>query len=176
MTDPAPPLRRYTIANERSAVLFAARSNMGPVSFGTTEVRGSIDALAHGATIDLSAAPGARLEVGMEPLTSGNSLYDVELHRRIDVRRFPTTIIELKGAEEASRSRYHLTGAVTFHGVTRELSGTVALSFPRPETMSVVGEHAFDIRDFGVAVPSMLLLKIFPDVRVQLQLEADLAQ
>ncbi len=69
-----------------------------------------------------------------------------------------------------------MNGAVTFHGVTRELAGTVSVSFPRPGTIAIAGEHALDIRDFGVAVPSMLMLKIFPDVRVQLQVEADLAQ
>lgn len=174
MTEPT--LHRFVVAHDRSAVLFAARSNVGPVSFGTTAVRGSIEVAVHDGTIDLSVQPAARLEVEMETLTSGNSLYDVELQRRVDARRYPTTAIDLVDVEAVGGGRFLLRGAVTFHGVTRELAGTVALTFPNPQTLAIVGDHALDIRDFGVAVPSMLMLKIFPDVRVALQLEADLAQ
>jgi len=35
----------------------------------------------------------------------------------------------------------------------------------------VIGEHVFDIRDFDVATPTVLMLRIYPDVRVELQLE-----
>ena len=35
------------------------------------------------------------------------------------------------------------------------------------------GEQAFDIRDFDVAVPTVLMLRIYPDVVVQLQVEAE---
>jgi len=38
----------------------------------------------------------------------------------------------------------------------------------------VTGEQAFDIRDFGVASPSVLMLRIYPDVKVHLHVEATL--
>jgi hypothetical protein len=41
--------------------------------------------------------------------------------------------------------------------------------------LHAAGEHVFDIRDFDVTVPSVLMLRIYPDVRVELQLEAALA-
>jgi hypothetical protein len=36
----------------------------------------------------------------------------------------------------------------------------------------ISGEQVFDIRDFAVASPTMLMLRIFPDVRVRLHAEA----
>jgi hypothetical protein len=38
--------------------------------------------------------------------------------------------------------------------------------------LHVVGEHVFDIRDFDVAAPTVLMFRIYPDVRLELQLEA----
>ena len=173
----AEPARRcFEIVSDRSAVLLAARSNVGPVAFGTTEVTGSIALVTNGTEIDATAAPCARIEIATESLTSGNALYDAELARRIDARRFPLTVVELLHAERADSERFMVRGAVTFHGVTRELAGTVAVSFAAPDTLVVTGEHALDIRDFDLSAPTMLMLKIFPDVRVQLQLEARPAQ
>ena len=39
----------------------------------------------------------------------------------------------------------------------------------------VRGEHGFDIRDFDVSSPMVLMFRIYPDVMVKLQLEAELA-
>ena len=36
----------------------------------------------------------------------------------------------------------------------------------------MVGENVFDIRDFDVVAPNVLMLRIYPDVRIELQLEA----
>jgi hypothetical protein len=38
----------------------------------------------------------------------------------------------------------------------------------------ITGEQAFDIRDFAVPSPTVLMLRIYPDVRVQLHAEAEL--
>ncbi len=44
---------------------------------------------------------------------------------------------------------------------------------PRPDgSIIVTGGHAFDIRDFDIASPTVLMLRIYPDVTVKLQVEA----
>jgi hypothetical protein len=49
---------------------------------------------------------------------------------------------------------------------------TAALSVPG--TISVHGEQDFDIRDFDIAIPTVLMLRIYPNVTVRLQIEAEL--
>ena len=66
-----------------------------------------------------------------------------------------------------------MTGELTFHGITRSITGTVALSTPGSGRLLVTGEHMFDMRDYDIAAPSVLMLRIYPDVRVQLQLEVE---
>ena len=44
---------------------------------------------------------------------------------------------------------------------------------PSPGKLVVSGEQVFDIRDFDIASPTVLMLRIYPDVLVQLQVEAE---
>lgn len=164
--------RPHRILPEQSAVLVEARSNVGPITFGTTSVSGTIELAREGDALDLSTPPKAHLEVRLGELVSGNSLYDAELHRRVNVRRYPLAVVELDEVRPAaSGSRFEVSGPVTLHGVTRRLSGTVAVSFPEGDRVVVAGEHVVDMRDFDVSAPGMLMLKIYPDVRVVLHLE-----
>ena len=159
---------------ERSALLVRVRSNVGPIEFGAIGLTGTFDAPGPRSS-EAGAQPlHARLELRVDRLTSGNALYDAELHRRIDTRMFPTAVVELESAEELdAERRFRVGGPVTFHGVTRSLSGVVQLVAETEGHVTVTGEQVFDIRDFDVASPTMLMLKIYPDVRVYLQVEAD---
>jgi polyisoprenoid-binding protein YceI len=165
---------RFEVSKGRSAVLIEARSTVGPISFGTTSVGGFLDVGLSGGGIDLDGgAPSATLELELNTLSSGNSLYDAELLQRVDARRFPTTVVELRAVERIGRSdRYTVEGDLTFHGVTRRTSGTVEVQIDQHGLLHVVGEHVFDIRDFDVEAPNVLMLRIYPDVRLELQLEA----
>ncbi len=40
----------------------------------------------------------------------------------------------------------------------------------------MTGEQVFDIRDFDVPSPTVLMLRIYPDVRVHLHVEAELEE
>lgn len=166
--------RRFTVTSDRSAVLIEARSNVGPIAFGTTSVQGWLEVAMDGAAIDVDGAvPEATLSIELRTFSSGNSVYDAELLRRIDAKLHPTTRLELRDASRiGSTDRYQVEGDLAFHGLTRRISGTVGVEIGEGESITVVGEHIFDIRDFDVAAPSLLMLRIYPDVRVELQLTA----
>ncbi|HEY3241040.1 MAG TPA: hypothetical protein VGL92_15840, partial [Acidimicrobiia bacterium] len=61
---------------------------------------------------------------------------------------------------------------LTFHGVTQAMGGTVSVSFPSPGSMVVEGEQVLDMRLFEINPPTVAMLRIYPDVRVQLHIEA----
>ncbi|MGH9299695.1 MAG: hypothetical protein ACRDZT_07235, partial [Acidimicrobiales bacterium] len=44
---------------------------------------------------------------------------------------------------------------------------------PHDRMLTVRGEQVFDIRRFGMSLPEMPLLRLYPDVRLYLHLEAD---
>jgi DNA-binding PadR family transcriptional regulator len=167
--------RCFRVIPDRSVALIDARSSVGPITFGAIGLTGTIVASAAGRRVHPQPPPTAHLQMDVERLQSGNSLYDAELLRRIDARRHPTVSLELRACTPlGSTGRYRLAGDVTFHGESRPLDGTVSVVMPTDRTMVVRGEQVVDIRDFGVASPTVLMLRIYPDVLVKLQVEAEL--
>jgi PadR family transcriptional regulator PadR len=165
---------RYQLVPDRSAVMIEVRSSVGPISFGALGLSGWIDAdVAHG-TIRPGTQPAARIDIAVDGLSSGNRLYDAELLRRIDARRFPVASIDLGDtALLAGGSRYRLRGDLRFHGVDRPVEGTVDVAVLSDLRLRVKGEQVFDIRDYDVPSPTVLMLRIYPDVRVHLHVEAE---
>jgi len=165
--------RDYHLVPDRSVLLIEVRSTVGPLSFGAIGITGSVRAAVVGGALRSDPPPSGTLEIDMSGLSSGNSLYDAELLRRIDARRFPTATVELRNcAPSAPGARYRLEGEVTFHGVTRPAQGTVNLEVLPDGRLTVTGEQVFDIRDFAIASPTVLMLRIYPDIRVRLHVEA----
>jgi hypothetical protein len=171
---PASERRRFRLIPDRSAVLIDVRSTVGPLSFGAIGVTGTVEATVVEGSVWTDGPASATLEVDLTGLRSGNSLYDAELLRRIEARRYPTATVELLecGPGDAD-SRYLLKGRLTFHRVSRPVQGTIRVA-PGPHGRLVItGEQVFDIRDFAIPSPTVLMLRIFPDVRVHLHAEAE---
>ncbi|MEP7203201.1 MAG: helix-turn-helix transcriptional regulator [Ilumatobacteraceae bacterium] len=168
---------RFRVVPNRSVVVIDARSSVGPITFGALGVTGVIEAPVAGRQVCPGGRPTAHLEIQVEHLRSGNSLYDAELRRRIDARRHPIVTLDLRACTPVGATdRFQLEGEVTFHGVSRPLEGTVSVTMPADHALVVRGEQMVDIRDFGLVSPTVLMLRIYPDVVVGLQVEAELEQ
>jgi PadR family transcriptional regulator, regulatory protein PadR len=164
----------FRLLPERSVVLIEARSTVGPITFGAAGLTGHVEAVIHEGGVRPGTAPTAHLQIDVTNLRSGNRLYDAELLRRIDARRHPVVSLDLRTCAEAGTpDRYLVEGDVTFHGSTRSIAGTVDVVLGTDGRLVVRGEQVFDIRDFDIASPTVLMLRIYPDVVVQLQLEAE---
>jgi hypothetical protein len=162
----------FAVLPGRSAILVKARANVGPISFATSDVEGQISMTLEGDNLSVASPLSGRLIVPLSALTSRNSLYDAELRRRIDTRRFPLATIELTGADRIEgTNRYALTAQMQFHDVVRTISGLVTLEV-KDENVAIWGEQTFDVRDFNLGVPTTLALKIYPDVSVEMHIEA----
>jgi DNA-binding PadR family transcriptional regulator len=173
-TDTAAVPGRFRLIPDRSVVLIEVRSTVGPLSFGAIGVSGHIDAAVSRGLVCTDVPPSGRITIDVAGLRSGNGLYDAELLRRIDARRFPTATVDLRDCTPTGlTSRYNLEGALTFHGVTRPAEGTVSVEAVAGRLV-ITGEQVFDIRDFAIPSPTVLMLRIYPDVRVRLQVEAEL--
>ena len=168
-------ISHFRVVPDRSVVMIDARSSVGPITFGAIGVSGVIEVAVVGRRVCSDPFPAAHLEIAVDQLRSGNSLYDAELLRRIDARRHPTVSLDLRACTAlGSTGRYQLLGEVTFHGVSRPLDGTVSVAMSSDHALVIRGEQVVDIRDFGVVSPTVLMLRIYPDVVVSLQIEAEL--
>jgi PadR family transcriptional regulator PadR len=171
---PTAATTRFRLVPERSVALVEARSTVGPITFGVIGVTGAIEVALQDGEVSFLDAPTAHVEIQVDELRSGNRLYDAELLRRIDARRHPVVALDLRECAPAgSANRFRLVGEVTIHGVTRPISGTISVALHHGDRLVVQGDHVVDIRDFDIESPTVLMLRIYPDVRVQLQVEAE---
>jgi polyisoprenoid-binding protein YceI len=168
-------MARFRLVPDRSSLAIDARSNVGPIRWEATGLQGGFELVDDGPEpVDPGKARWAQLELPVDSLTSGNPLYDAELMRRIDARTYPTAQVALRHVDPVGNgNRYQLQGDLTFHGVTRLVTGVVEIAFPASSVALVYGEKVIDIRDFDVPSPAVLMLKILPDVRVRMSLEAE---
>ena len=169
-----PDLRHHSLIPERSAVLLSVSTSLGPVTFGANGLEGFIDVALQDGRIDADGSATAHVELLVNRLTSGNSAYDGELHRQINVRRFPTVYLDLHAVApvDGESSTFQVSGEVTLRGVSVAAQGVVAVDRPEPGLLVVSGEDTLDISDFGIPPPGLFLIKIDPEVKVRLHLEA----
>ena len=127
-----------------------------------------------GGRLNLTVPTKGRVSFPVERMASGNPLEDRELRRRIDARRYPTIEGELTDMHETGRDgRYLVRGDVTFKGVTRSYEDEMAVSQDDDGTLRLTGESIFDIRDFGMDPPRILMLKVEPEVGVRVEILAE---
>jgi polyisoprenoid-binding protein YceI len=165
---------RFAVVPERSTVWIEARSSVHPIHTRTDGLEGFVElgVDSHG-RVDLARTPTGRLSLRVDRLRSGNMLEERELRRRIDARRFPTIDGELLDMRPAvDGDRYTIRGAITFRGVTKEHEGEMHISF-HDDTVTLVGASRFDIRDYGMEPPRVLMLRVDPDVAVRVEIVAE---
>ena len=147
-----------------------ARSSLHAIDGRATDVSGTVDIdISDG---DVRGLRAGRVEVPVASLRSGNALEDAELQRRIDARRFPTIVGEVRTAVADGESRFGVEGDLTFHGVTQPVTGELRITIDG-DRLRVQGEQVFDVRDFGIKPPRILMLRVEPEVRVEINLVAE---
>jgi len=167
-------VERYEIDPGRSSVTIDARSSVHPIHSQTKGLEGRLELeLFDDGRVNLAVSHTARLSLAVEELKSGNPLQDRELRRRIDARKYRTIDGELTGMRHGSEAGvYRVRGDVTFRGVTRSYEDEMTFTRRDDRTIAVAGHSTFDIRDFGMEPPKVLMLRVHPEVRVAIEVVA----
>ena len=167
-------MQRYRILPPRSRVWIDARSNVHPIHTEAVGLEGWIEFDVDDGKVNVDQTPRGHLEYPVENLKSGNALEDRELRRRIDTRRYPTIAGDLKSMKLADEpSRYIVGGDLTFRGVTRTYEDEMDIEMVDGDTVRLTGQSSFDIRDFGMEPPRILMLKVQPEVTVRVEIVAE---
>jgi polyisoprenoid-binding protein YceI len=163
----------YRILAARSRVWIEARSNVHAINTEAVGLEGWLDIDMGDHKITGLDSHG-RVEFPVANLKSGNTMEDRELQRRIDARSHPKISGDLRTMRATQEPmRYLVGGDVTFRGVTRTYEGEMSLQNIDDRTVGLTGESTFDIRDFGMEPPRILLLKVHPEVVVRVEVIAE---
>jgi YceI-like protein len=164
---------RFAIVPDRSRVWIEARSSLHPIHSTTSGLDGWLEVEIAGGRVAASETTRGWLELAVDLLSSGNPINDREMRRRIDARRYPTITGELTGIEDADDGGYQVRGDLTFRGVTRSYQGPMDIVPLDDGSLRLEGERVFDIREFGMQPPRILMLRVYPDVSVRVSIVAE---
>jgi YceI-like domain len=165
---------KFRVVPTSSTVAAEMRSSVHTIRAGTRELTGVIEGeLDDNGLPRLEAPHGANLQVAVETMKSGHRFQDLEMQRRIEARRFPSIDVAVSHArrlEPDGACRASVT--VTAHGRTSSFEEDFTMRV-EGHRLVIEGEHTFDMRDFEVNPPSLLTLKVRPEVRVAVRIVAD---
>jgi polyisoprenoid-binding protein YceI len=166
---------RYRISPERSQVWIDARSNVHPIHSSTNGLEGFVDIeLSPDGTVDLNAPSAGKLSLAVDKLKSGNRMEDRELQKRIDARRFPTIEGVLGTIEKVGlNGSYQVSGDINFRGVSNRHQDLMEIKSVDDTTIILEGKSTFDIRQFGMEPPRVLMLKVEPEVEIRVEIVAE---
>ena len=165
---------RYRILPERSRVWIDTRSNLHPIHSSTDGLEGFVEIeFDRTGGVDLEFTPTGKLSLPVSRLSSGNRMEDREMRSRIDARRFPTIDGVLVRIErDGEDATYRVSGNITFRGVERPHQGDMTIRAIDDETIELEGNSRFDVREFGMEPPRVLMLKVLPEVDVRVEVVA----
>jgi polyisoprenoid-binding protein YceI len=170
----AAAMARYRIDPERSQVWIDARSNVHPIHTSTDGLEGFIDIeLGPDGDVAPGTKPAGKLSLPVSRLKSNNRMEEREMHKRIEARKFPTIdgvldTMEPTGADGS----YKVSGDVTFRGVVRHHEDEMTVRPGDDGSIELAGASSFDIREFGMEAPRVLMLKVEPEVTVRVEIRA----
>jgi hypothetical protein len=156
----------------RSRVWIDARSNVHPIRSSAEGLEGFMDFDAD-RDGEVGAHPAGRLSFPVRQLSSGNPLERRELQRRIEARRYPTIEGVLTAMETLDDGSLLMRGDLSFRGVTRSVDGKMAMSAVDDRTIRLEGTSTFDVREFGMDPPRVLMLRVEPVVDVRVEIVAE---
>ncbi|MCA1648450.1 MAG: hypothetical protein LC797_24315 [Chloroflexi bacterium] len=93
----------YRIDPQRSMVTVDARSSVHPIHSEASDLEGLVEAEVADGRLDPSTPATMRFELSVDRLKCGNPLYDEEMLRRIDSRRFPTIVGEAREVQSVGK-------------------------------------------------------------------------
>ena len=166
-------MAHFVVDAERSKVSIEAKSNVRPIHASTNGLEGFVDIEFDAAgSVDLSTIPSGQVSLNVDRLHLGHRM-DRELQKRMDTQRFPSIDCVFVNVEAAlARGTYLVTFDVTWRGITRRQVHDMEVQCSDDRTVLLNGSARFDVRDFGLEPPKLLLFKVEPEVELRLEIIA----
>jgi polyisoprenoid-binding protein YceI len=163
---------RFVVVPDGSRLSALARSSLHPFSY-RAPLLGEIEASVRDGAFDVTAPITGALQVDLDDLRGDDPRTDSELHRRLDTQRFPRARAAVQEVTPSGGDAYRLIGELTLRGQTRPLAGDATLTLDGDE-LHAVGSLTIDLRDFGIKPPSLLILRVHPEIEIAIDLVATL--
>ncbi len=172
--------RTYKVDPASSQIQFVSDAPLEKFTGTLSNANGQI-------TVDPNAPSGAKGSVKVEIATikTGIGLRDEHTKNEswLDAKKYPTAefvlskvsgIDKLKAGEAVEAT---VQGKFTLHGVTRDVTTKARVRLipaegGKPEALRIVGSFTVKLKEHNVSIPSIVALKVSPDIVVNVDLRA----
>jgi polyisoprenoid-binding protein YceI len=164
---------RFEVNTAQTTIQVGLRVNLHPSHVNANALTGFIECeLDDQGKPRLDQPYRAELTLPVEAIKSGNGIQDREMRRRFDTSRYPNiTAVVTHGEALDGEGRYRATAQLTLHGVTKDITGDVHIT-ANGRTLTIDGQQVINIKDFGIDPPRLIILKVEPDVDLQVHIVA----
>ncbi len=166
---------RYVVVPAATKLEFTATSSLHPIHGSVSAPSGYVDAACEDGALVLDPAPAMHVEFPVERLRSGNDMQDQQMWKRLDSKRNPRVVADLRDIRLSSDGTYRVSGEITLAGKTRRYDGDLTIGCGNGR-VAVGGRLPLDIRHFGITPPRFLMFSVAPVVDVRLLLVAALQE
>ncbi len=162
----------YLFDPDRSNVWIEGSSSVHPITATAHGITGEIEVDFDGPKLVKASDLIGQVRIEVERLRSGNILVDRETRRRIDARNHPEIVGTVRSSTRTSANSMDLSGEIEFRGQTVAVSGEVTVQVDG-NGVCVSGSETFDVRQWGLTLPRLGLLRVHPKVSVRIELRGD---
>jgi polyisoprenoid-binding protein YceI len=114
----------------------------------------------------------AQIKFHFTDVKTGKDKRDVEMNHWQQTEQYPDCTYVMESLQLASGDTYTARGKFTLHGVTKEISFPVTVSFPSADTCKLDSEFPLDTQDYGLPIfKKLALLKVDPLLKIKFHLE-----
>lgn len=163
-------MSRFVVVAGESQLTALARSTVHHFTY-RAPLTGEIEAAVRDGGFDLGTPITGSLEVDLDSLRGDDPHTDGEMQRRLDTQRFPRARAKVHQVTSNGDDTYRLTGELTLRGTTKPLEGDATVTLTG-DTLRAVGSLTVDLRSFNIKPPSLLILRVHPEIEVSIDLIA----
>ncbi len=164
---------RWSIDPEASRVEIDGASSVHPIRAEAAGLAGWIQSIGPTGALEPGTEVSGFVAIDVQRLGSGNPLIDRETRRRIQARRHPQITGEIVAGLVVVDGSLDLTGIIEFRGERIEVEGSMVATLLGTDRLVLEGASRFDVRWWGLRLPRLGLLRVYPEIDVSVHVEAD---
>ena len=107
---------------------------------------------------DITTIKGS-VDVSLVDLKSDNSDRDEHMYEAIDTKKYTKTTYTINSISPNSAGKYNIYGTLNLHGVAKKLDFSANIT-KKGKEITITGETAFKMSDFGITPPKLLFLTV----------------
>jgi polyisoprenoid-binding protein YceI len=159
-------MTRFSVVTHRSRVEVVVKVTLQRFHLKSEQVRGAFDADVDEQGAIRSPEMSGRMKVRSDSLKSGNRLFDRDMNKMLETRKYSEITGEILGAEPNGDGDYAIRGRLYLHGMSEDVTGVARVIEAGPDHALFEGKMTIDFTHFNLDPPKLLVLKVIPELEV----------